>query len=85
MTSLTIPLSADLPETTTNSGAKHGIVRPRRQLIRDDQRRAKKSLEASLLGLNSEPLVADAKFWSDLKKEAHAVHRARLAQKKNKK
>jgi hypothetical protein len=88
MTSLTIPLPADL----RNYVQERSKARDRspsafvRQLIRDDQRRAKKGLEASLLeGLNSEPLVADAKFWSDLKKEALAGHRARQAQKKNKK
>ena len=57
-----------------------------RQLIREDQRRAKNELEALLLeGLDSEPLVADAKFWSDLRKEALAGHRVRQARKKSRK
>jgi hypothetical protein len=88
MTSLTIPLPADL----RNYVQERSKARDRspgafvRQLIRDDQRRAKRGLEASLLeGLNSEPLVADAKFWSDFKKEALAGHRIRQAQKKNRK
>jgi len=88
MTSLTIPL----PEDLNNYVQERSKARDRspsafvRQLIREDQRRAKKELEASLLeGLNSEPRVADAKFWSDLKEEALAGHRARQTRKKNKK
>ena len=44
-----------------------------RELIRDDQkRRAKEKLDALLLeGLNSgKSIPVDAKFWSDLKREA---------------
>jgi hypothetical protein len=88
MTPLTIPLPADL----NNYVQERSKARDRspsafvRQLIREDQRRAKKELEASLMeGLNSEPLVADAKFWSDLKKEALAGHRVSQARKKSKK
>jgi plasmid stabilization system protein ParE len=51
-----------------------------RELIREDQkRRAQQRLEELLLeGLNSgDPVVADEKFWSDLKTEAFAQIEAR--------
>ena len=53
-----------------------------RELIRDDQkRRAQQRVEGLLLeGLNSgDALVADEKFWSDLKAEALAQMSARRA------
>ena len=87
MTSLTIPLPEDL-KTYVEERSKARDRSPSafvRQLIREDQRRAKKELAALLLeGLDSEPVSADAKFWGDLKREAMAGYRARQARKKSK-
>jgi antitoxin ParD1/3/4 len=58
--------------------AKHGYSTPSefvRELIREDRRKRARDRLVHLLeeGLQSgEPIVADARFWSDLKREARA-------------
>src|SRR5229473_618018 len=54
---------------------EHDLHEHLRELIREDQkRRSKERLEALLLeGLDSgDPIPADAKFWTELKREAVA-------------
>ena len=82
MTSMNISLPEELKQYV-EAQTKAGYSTPSeyvRELIRDDQkRRAHQRLEELLLeGLNSgEPVVADEKFWSDLKAEALAQMEAR--------
>ncbi len=82
MTSMNVSLPDELKEYVETQ-TKHGYSTPSeyiRELIRDDQkRRAKERLDALLLeGLNSgDPIPVNAKFWSDLKKEALATVKSR--------
>jgi antitoxin ParD1/3/4 len=75
MTSMNISLPDELKQYV-EAQTKAGYSTPREyvcELIREDQkRRAQQRLEQLLLeGLNSgEPIVADEKFWADLKTEA---------------
>jgi len=75
MTSMNVSLPEDLKEYV-EAQTKSGYSTPSeyvRELIRDDQkRRAKEKLDALLLeGLNSgKSIPVDAKFWSDLRREA---------------
>ena len=75
MTSMNISLPDDLKQYV-EAQTKAGYSTPSeyvRELIREDRkRRAQQRLEQLLLeGLNSgEPVVADEKFWADLKTEA---------------
>jgi len=77
MTSMNISLPEELEEYVEER-THSGYSTPSeyvRELIREDQkRRAKERLEALLLeGLNSgDPIPADAKFWTELKREAVA-------------
>ncbi len=82
MTSMNISLPEELKQYI-EAQTKAGYSTPSeyvRELIREDQkRRAQQRLEELLLeGINSgEPVVADEKFWSDLKAEALAQMEAR--------
>jgi antitoxin ParD1/3/4 len=82
MTSMNISLPEELRQYV-EAQTKSGYSTPReyvRELIRKDQRRqAQQRLEELLLeGLNSGgPVVADEKFWSDLKAEALAQMESR--------
>jgi antitoxin ParD1/3/4 len=76
MTSMNVSLPEELKEYV-EAQTKSGYSTPSeyvRELIRKDQRRrAKERLDTMLLeGLNSESIPVDAKYWSDLKKEALA-------------
>jgi antitoxin ParD1/3/4 len=77
MTSMNISLPEEL-KLYVEAQTKAGYSTPSeyvRELIRDDQkRRAQQRLEELLLeGLKSgEPVVANEKFWTDLKAEALA-------------
>ena len=77
MTSMNVSLPEELKEYV-EAQTKSGYSTPSeyvRELIRDDQkRRAKEKLDALLLeGLNSgDSIPVDAKFWSELKREALA-------------
>jgi len=82
MTSMNISLPEELKQYVEGQ-TKAGYSTPSeyvRELIREDQkRRAQQRVEELLLeGLNSgEPVVADEKFWFDLKTEALAQMEAR--------
>jgi antitoxin ParD1/3/4 len=82
MTSMNISLPEELRQYV-EAQTKSGYSTPSeyvRELIRKDQRRqAQQRLEELLLeGLNSGgPVVADEKFWSDLKAEALAQMESR--------
>jgi len=82
MTSMNISLPEELKEYVEER-THSGYSTPSeyvRELIREDQkRRSKERLEALLLeGLDSgDPIPADAKFWTELKREAVAKLAAR--------
>lgn len=82
MTSMNVSLPEELKQYAEEQ-AKHGYSTPSeyvRELIREDQkRRAKDKLNALLLeGLDSgNGLPMDAKFWSDVKRDALAALNAR--------
>ncbi len=82
MTSMNISLPEELKEYVEER-THSGYSTPSeyvRELIREDQkRRSKERLEALLLeGLNSgDPIPADVKFWTELKREAVAKLAAR--------
>ena len=77
MTSVNVSLPEELKEFA-EAQTKRGYSTPSeyvRELIREDQKRkAKEKLDQLLLdGLSSgDPIPVDAKFWTDLKKEALA-------------
>ena len=72
-----------MPDEFAEAQTKHGYSTPSeyvRELIREDQKRKlKEELDALLLkGLNSgNSIPADAKFWTDLKREALAKLKSR--------
>ena len=74
---MNVSLPEDLKEYAEEQ-TRHGYSTPSeyvRELIREDRKRkAKERLDALLLeGLNSgDPISVDAKFWTDLKREALA-------------